>query len=663
MNQLTVMARECCAILTHKCAILAGVRATTPAGSHTAWHPNGRGVRVSSLLGAVCEYRDVQGWMGVAGEDRRHRSGSALFAGLLLVLLAALTFGSPDARAQVTYHYEHADSLTTRGALNALSDSPFGEITSYIDGANSFSVTDVEAKTQAALPLRFGRSWAPFAHKFSQDPNGTGNASEVHDAEVQFEVLGVEWAPDIPSLTGLYLEAEGLMTGARARCSGGSVVPGTIAVQGNPPIMAYNFWHGFSANIPGYGSGKIQSVNASTVLPTDGSTYKFATLNGWRVSCLTALKNGTGEGYLVILPDGAKYYFDWIATRPVTPFMAPYTGVWKRHELVFLATKAVDRFGNTITYSYDPSRPNRLMKISAFDGAEIVISYNADGQISEVATGDKVWRYNYRPYGTGPRRSLTEVVRPDGSKWKFEGPEYVYGDTSFVKPFGEHCDYKPYKYTSSGDRPVVRIRMTHPSGLVGEFFYKGIAHGYNNTSLSSCNTDGSESTTFIGRPKAFVLPSLISKKLYGPGVATKEWTITYAPSWSYENECANGCPNTSTTIVAGPDGRIDTYVYGNDFQVNANQLLSHSVSDDGVLLRKIDYSYMASLSGQPFSDYIAGPLGEEVAATLDNPFLRRNRPLVETSIYQDGLVLKAKNLQFDYLARPTSVTKSSAAAP
>lgn len=584
------------------------------------------------------------------GECCRFVVGSALFKVLLIV---ALLVGGIDVHAQgATYHYEYADSLASGNGVLALSDSPFGESISYIEGATNFSSVDVSAVTQAKLPMIFGRKWNPSKNRF-RNISTSSAAAEERD----FQVMGSQWELDAPSLSGIYPSADGWVTGAKARCSGGMVTPQAIPIPSSPPMLPYNFWYGFNANIPGYGAGKIYSINSGTVVPADGNVYKFATLNGWRISCLNTIKNGVGEGFVVVLPDGAKYYFDWVAVRPVSDLQTPYATV-KRGEVFFFATKAVDRFGNEVSYTYDPVKPMRLTKISASDGVEISISYDANGRVVEVISGGRVWRYNYALIASGPSALLTEVVQPDGYKWKFEGPDYVSGSLT-PATFGSNCNYSPGNFTSDGDRAISRIKITHPSGVVGEFFFKSIAHGYNNVTLSSCNPDGSSSTSLIGRPKAYLFSSLISKKIYGPGLPYKEWNIRYSPSWSYESECMNGCPNTSTTIVTTNDGETEIFVYGNDFKSNANQLISHSILENGVLLRRVDRIYLMSVSGQPFPDYIAGAVGEEVSYSLDNSFLRRNRPLIEETTYQDGVIFKAQVNQFDSFVYPVNITRSS----
>lgn len=578
---------------------------------------------------------------------RASRMGYLKVMSALVLVCAALALSVETMAQGVTYHYEYTDSLKEGTTISALKDGLFGDSISYVEGATQFAVTDVVAKTNVKLPLVFGRRWKPFATSYRAGIAGA-----------QFELMG-NWKPDIPMISGIYPDYEGFVTGSKPRCSGGTIAPSAVAQQGGPPVLAYNFWDGLEANIPGYGSSQLHILNPGVILPTDGKAYKFATLDGWRVSCLPELKNGVGEGYVVTLPDGATYTFDWVAMVEATPMPVPHLG-HGRVMMYFLATKAQDRYGNTLTYNYDPDRPIRLQSIVASDGASITFAYNVDGRIASATSAGQTWNYTYVPEGPSGVSAaygfLTKVTLPDSSEWTLERPAYAYGDT--LEPtFGQYCNYDAGEYTSWGNSRVTRIRMTHPAGAVGEFYFKKIAHGYNNIPHASCSPGGQ--ALILGRPKASLVTALIKKNLQGAGIPFTEWTFHYTPSWSFDFECTGGCPSTATTTVTRNDGRVEKHIYGNDQQNNANQLLSHRVLQHSTLLQRQDHRYLTSASGQPFPDVAAGPDGYDGGATLDNPFYRKNRPRYETTTYQDGLVMKQTINQFDEFMNELSITKES----
>lgn len=242
----------------------------------------------------------------------------------------------------------------------------------------------------------------------------------------------------------------------------------------------------------------------------------------------------------------------------------------------------------------------------------------------------------------------------------------MFGYSSQTANFGDLCNFDPGSMTSSGavqPSEVGIFRAKHPSGAVGEFKFKTIAHGNNNVTNGVCEAytpaPGGPAFSISGRPKAYALNTLFHKAISGPGVAAKTWSIAYAPSWSYASECASGCQNTSQTTVTAGDGKIETYVFGNDFQNNAQQLISQTISQGEIEYRKINNSYLASSAGHNFQDYIGGYVGDPVYQTLDNPLDRRNRPIYKTEVLQDGGVFISQVMGFDALARPISIRKES----
>jgi hypothetical protein len=562
-----------------------------------------------------------------------------------VVLPASVTAQTP------TYRFQYADSVNEATAIRSLSaEGLFGEAVSYVEGSTEFSVTDVAAKTNVKLPLVFGRKLRPFQDRY--DPGVTNDNP--------WFVMGT-WEPDVPVIKGVYPNADAFVSSGSQRCSSGAIpAPPAIPIQGNPPVAAYNFWDGFSASIPGYGTQEVLTLNPSVILPTDGKTYKYATHEGWRISCISTLKNGVGQGYLITLPDGATYEFDWLAKRPITPVPVSGVGNRPRVEMQFYASKATDRFGNTLSYTYDPNQPNRLQSIVASDGASISIQYSGSGHVATVTSAGRVWQYSYaqRPGFTSQRYYLSSVTLPDLSSWALEDTIYVYGALNTAS-FGYQCNYNAGPYTSAGDTAVMRFRAIHPAGATGDFYFKRIAHGYNNLPAASCTPTGQMLP--MGRPKASLVWALIRKTVAGAGLPTIDVNLTYSPSWSFASQCTAGCTNTATTVVTSADGRTERFTYGNDFQNNANQLLRHEVLQAGQPLRRTEHKYISSVAGQPFGDYAVGPMSG-YSESLENPFLRRNRPRYETRVYQDGMVMISSVDVFDQFVRPTSSVSSSSTA-
>jgi YD repeat-containing protein len=171
---------------------------------------------------------------------------------------------------------------------------------------------------------------------------------------------------------------------------------------------------------------------------------------------LPSLANGPGEGFVAVSPDGTRYVFNWLVAYPAktlnkkspTPIelksgalpeessntkIAPDTDeliVTPRastayrlmlSEVRILPTKVIDRFGNTVTYTYDPQRPANLKRIESSDGRVIAITYVADAsgdtnRIRTVSDQTRTWTYSY--HGTTGSESLAQVILPDNSTWE-----------------------------------------------------------------------------------------------------------------------------------------------------------------------------------------------------------------------------------------------------
>ncbi|WP_203321969.1 hypothetical protein [Pseudoxanthomonas beigongshangi] len=309
-------------------------------------------------------------------------------------VVAVLAFSSFSATAQATYYYDYPGTINGKSKIESLDDGLFGDEVSYIEGGVGFRVVDVVANTSVKLPLQFGRTMDPFAD------NLDSSDTQDREADKKIMILGPRWKPDIPSIVGVYPTRDGLYTGAKPRCSGGTLSPLAISIPSSPPILPYNFWYGMTANIPGHGKEKIWPLTPGSVVPSDNITYKFSTVSNWRVSCLSSLKNGPGEGYVIALPDGSRYFFDWLALRNVSSFSTSLA-TEARKEMYFLATKAIDKYGNSVIYEYDPVNPTHLTRMLASDGAEIRLTYGANGKLAEVVSGGRTWRYSYATMGGG----------------------------------------------------------------------------------------------------------------------------------------------------------------------------------------------------------------------------------------------------------------------
>ncbi|WP_216073305.1 hypothetical protein, partial [Acinetobacter nosocomialis] len=65
----------------------------------------------------------------------------------------------------------------------------------------------------------------------------------------------------------------------------------------------HTYWSGIFINLPAVGYESLLLKEAGASLPQDGATYIGTSASQWRVSCLPAIRNGTGEGFVVRTTD------------------------------------------------------------------------------------------------------------------------------------------------------------------------------------------------------------------------------------------------------------------------------------------------------------------------------------------------------------------------
>ena len=566
----------------------------------------------------------------------------------LAALLAILWGVTQAASAQVQYagtiYYEYKEKIDQSTNVVPLGADLFGDQSSLENGSTTFSLTDVKAATSVRLPMQLGRSLDVATARGGWSSTMTYNPSA--------DIFGFRWNTEVPYIKGDFLAQYGWVaaTGANGvRCSSGNFSLSAANVS-SVVVPAHNFFFGNDIKIPGYGTERLLALRADGVRPSDGATYVGTTKSNWKVSCMPSIKNGTGEGFIVTLPDGAKYYFDWMASS-ATGFLQTSRGNLNLIEGRLYATKAVDRFGGTIDYFYNPSFPHRISEIRASDGAVISVAYHPDsGKISTISTGGGTWHYGYDV--NAPNRNadrLATVTLPDTSKWiygalpGFASP--VLGASPCAVTVGIRSSTQP---PSAGES--IPFLITHPSGAVGEFRFRAIVFGYNRVP-NQCSPGSSYYSV------AHVVNALYYKSISGPGTSPKTWNIQYFPSWSYAYQC-QGCATTANTIVTENSGKVTTYVFGNDYPTNASQLLSKSISGPGVSYNE-KYEYLASAAGQPFPDL----MGEDRYQLLSNPFLLKNRPQNKTTITLHGRAFVSQVESFDSFVRPVRTIKSSVPVP
>ena len=616
---------------------------------------------------------------------------SCLWAVALLVLA-----GSCHAQS-VTPDQEYQKLIQVDQNIEPLGEHPFGESISTYDGSTSFNVTDVTVRGNGPT-ITVGRTLQFFEWAFNIDTTAP---------TFPFD----DWDLDIPRIETLAATSLGWQTGVGGttpdvgttnRCSNFAPPPGILSTQAEGGWVADEWWYGYNLMVPGEGKQQLMPrYSANALTPTiSGMSFNIVTKNNWMVTCGVTASDG-GEGFLAIAPDGTRYTFahliyrPWyeivgaggllppdgtiiattgnplaqsavsvksaLATKGVTPMVAGPGGlaILDREDALMYVTQIQDRFGNTLTYNYDPTT-GYLSSITANDGREVDVTYASGSSVIQSITAkasnvpSRTWTYTY---GTG----LSSVQLPDGSAWSYN---LGVGAYNLVLP-SNACSLNqfPYSNTTPVSGPGTNYgTVTAPSGITGTFSFVMKMSGRSYTPQlcwgQSGDTPPFEEAMAIW-PEWYVQPAITSEVISGAGMPTQTWSYSYSPanaSWTTDACATSGtCPTTVYTDVTDPNGNDTRYTYSNRFDAT-----------EGLLLRADTYSgaYGGTLVKSEVSNYAsatAGPWPSVYGADLayrDNYFQTEQLvPLNQRTITQDGQNYTWQAMAFNTYAQPTDVKR------
>ncbi|WP_337053403.1 RHS repeat domain-containing protein [Pseudoxanthomonas sp. USHLN014] len=574
---------------------------------------------------------------------------------LMLVPVASLSAQS------VTLPEEFNKLVTATSQVKGLNTGLAGDEVNLYSGSLGLTQTDISVPGNNALAVEVTRRLSA-----GQGTDG-------------FHGFFGDWDLSIPSIHGVFPLGSDWAFGSgeirKTRCSNYEAPPDAVGQQGGD-FAAGEYWQGTFVYLPGKGDQELLSNPAA--VPTDGRSYGLTLADGSAVTCVANLASGSspsiGEGFEVVTRDGTRYRFDHMTTRSHTALKkssaAPqvasasrstiitpqaYNGyILYRNEYVIYPTQVTDRFGNTVTYNWNPSNANQLQSITSSDGRSIAFTYvDASGyQIKTASSAGRTWTYSY-----ATSISLGQVTLPDQSSWKFNLESLV------SRTPGQHgsCDTTTGGGTSTGT-------VTHPSGAVITFGLQAVRMSRTWVPRECLSVDGISTDQFYAYyPKESYAMALVSKSITGPGLPSAGYSWTYAydetagcwiPSSVPSNataapKCTASTPALRTTTVTKPDGSIDKLMYGNRFRVNEGQLLSQqSALSGGAALRTETRTYAAPDAG-PYPAYI----GYSIQPRGDGNYASQYHPLNGRLIQQEGTSF-SWTTTFDSFARQLEVTRT-----
>ena len=591
-----------------------------------------------------------------------------------------------------------------------------GEAVDLYTGSLGFVTTDVSLPGNSDLRVALSR-------RFSVGSPGST------DEDYAF----ADWQLEVPVITGVvggdtpfhanqsgwrYLTGTG--SNAFDRCTHFGHLPNELLVGTNSPVDRFTpteYWGGFDLNVPGAGSQRLLhrdtgNSHAPTTSIEGHSTFPVVTKNDWEAACLPSLANissASGEGFLVIAPDGRKFWFDWLVYRDMRTIYKPTgqfafapqndpnppetggdsgsddsspqaspTANLPRLRVRLYATRVEDRFGHWVTYTYggNGAPEDELTHIEADDGRQIDIEWvnghidtvTAQPQLADDANPDthpRVWHYGYNSFNT----SLTGVTLPDTAAWAYDLSELNYGGRILGGAICKPVDSN-YRNSTHGGGGTLDGSVTTPAGLSVDYRLTDTARGHADTPTDCLYNAGQtlQGDYYYGQPayaETYFVWALTTRTESGPGIASRAWHYSYsAAHGSWDTECTSGCPyDTVWTTVTDPEGRFKKYTYSNVFDASEGQLkqVEYRNSATGPIVRSRTHQYAAHDSG-PWPNrygYPSSTVGETRANELR---VGTQTPLQIRTTSEGGVNYVWTASAWNGFAQPTAVTRDSSGA-
>lgn len=593
-------------------------------------------------------------------------NGRRFGAAAIAIFLFAL---SPSVGAIEPYQ-NYDKKLKTAERVAPLGDELFGDEVSLYNGSTSFTQVDMSIPGNNGLPVEIRRT-------FSVSPQGPN------------ESIGAlaNWDIAVPHIHGEFGPSGWVAgDGTALRCSKASAPPGSGYFTSD------EIWSGNRLEVPGEG-GKVMMVapNAKLPAPTAPGTWPWITQGNYRIGCLATTANGyPGEGFLVLAPNGDKYFINWMVERNATSMKKPLPGTGtqattSRKNYYLLATRVEDRNGNWVNYQYSG---DKLTRIESSDGRWINLSYSG-ALVSTVASSAGTYTYQYQSanYRVGGVSSpyLSSITRPDGSTWTFSLSGWLYqrhSPTLTEAPdFSEPPDQIDCPPPGEPDG-TFNLTMKHPSGATGTFVFTYQRH-YRTRVPKMCSAwaiNQFEGYYQLKIPNFFDVYSLQTKQISGPGLSTLNWAYNYGWVWSLGFCRTNGtcmdapfCPSNEECPVSNgqkyvsvtrPDGTRNRYTFGVQYGINEGRLFKSDVISGSSVLKATENVYHTPIANDLFPDSIGGQLS---SASFD-PLADKLAPIRSAVTTQDGVAFSrvvqadcqgAGTYCFDAFARPLTNVKAS----
>jgi len=555
-----------------------------------------------------------------------------------------------DSQGAVPPWVEYGRQVEESSRLAALEFGFAGEQTNRYDGSTYFSVVDIDLPGNFDLPVRLVRYL-----DVSLQPQ-----DRIQPYDTRLGGAG-NWDVDVPWMAATYPQSTGWND---QRCSQGSVPPLTMGPHGR--FRRAQVWQGIDIHMPGEEARRAMGLESGVPLPSSGGPYRLTSRQRDVFSCIPMQSGLAGEGFRMTTREGVHYDFDVAVDRTASKLVRPLksNGQWLPHYLerdhfYLLASRIEDRHGNTVEIDYNSfGQPTR---ISASDGREITLDYT-NGRLTSATANHRTWQYQYQD------GELTRVELPDGSHWTYSysgslKPSAPEAWEDLVLPW---CMGLPAKVDAQ-----YTLTATHPAGAQAKFEFSNRRHYRTGVHATECLAygQGEDAVYELLVPHYFDVMSLVVKTVSGPGLEPASWSydygLTYATLWGSHTEpaqypCSNSqeCQQDKSVTITRPDGSHTVERYGVVYRHNAGRLLERqrlpAGSSTAVRSEQITYLDEQDVAGQPFYENYGTVLG-----SVGDPITAQVRPMVQSSLTQEGTTYTRIIDAFDSLAREKQATESN----
>lgn len=559
-------------------------------------------------------------------------------------------------------YVEYGKRLRASEQLSALGSDLFGDQVSLYSGQTSFRHVDIDVPGNNALPVQLSRRYtiAPLTDNQAFDPlGGPGNP---------YGGLA-NWDIEVPHIYGTFdsfykwdMPFGG--TARQPRCS----QPFQPGVSG--ALDYTEVWSGNKVVVPGQDEKELLLLDPSyppMQYPNDGRPPIWTTTNFDAFRCI-ALSGLNNEGFVMTTRDGVSYRFDVYVERAYsTVGSGTYTN--PRKAIFLLASEVTDRYGNWVRYTYNGD--GHPTAITSSDGRAIALTY-ASGRLQSASVTlsapaeTRTWTYGYASDSPNAPLRLTTVTLPDNlSTWTFDytvlnsGNRYLFVNYIPPDPSGKKCS--PTTIDGSDGSGNFGLRITHPSGARGDFRFAF----ERNDRFAPTNNPGGNCEPRLGGGR-YLLPPYVdtfrlkSKEIFDTDTTSSLWTYRYG-SLPVEKR--------ARTTITQPDGSEVRHEFSAALRVTKpydtaglpieGQLVSVTTVKGSDVLRQQTNTYVTGvdtafgpLAGYSFPSIYGGSSGgDESANSL--------RPLLSTTIEQQGVRFTRTNQSFDAMGRPLQVKRES----